>query len=145
MITDSPSIHYGNVTCAYLTKEVCWGNWCQNKMCPPKVVMVKAQWIRFLLLSKIVSISIDDIVIPVESIANVTVRLSVDHITFLNLPDSDFHIHWCRSKNYQGYYSKKSAISWENFGISKVQEIVLRCHPHALQFNGRWFPRISFM
>lgn len=62
-------------------------------MCPPKVVMVKAQWIRFLLLSKIVSISIDDIVIPVESIANVTVRLSIDHITFLNLPDSDFHIH----------------------------------------------------
>ena len=55
--------------------------------------MVKAQWIRFLLLSKIVSISIDDIVIPVESIANVTVRLSVDHITFLNLADSDFHIH----------------------------------------------------
>ena len=62
-------------------------------MCPPKVVMVKAQWIRFLLLSKIVSISIDDIVISVESIANVTVRFSVDHITFLNLPDSDFYIH----------------------------------------------------
>lgn len=93
MITGSPSIHYGNVTCAYLTKKICRENWCQNKMCPPKVVMVKAQWIRFLLLSKIVSISIDDIVIPVESIANVTVRFSVDHITFLNLPDSDFYIH----------------------------------------------------